>query len=97
VVARLWLVPHDGVFYLVPVFALAATLFGLVNGLVAARLLEAEAEREPARAAAFARGRQRGFVGQAEGGAGQAVGVRVAVARHPFQHRCKASRERGAR
>ena len=40
--ARLWLVPHDGVFYLVPVFALAATLFGLVNGLVAARLLEAE-------------------------------------------------------
>jgi heptaprenyl diphosphate synthase len=42
VVARLWLVPHDGVFYLVPVFALAATLFGLVNGLVAARLLEAE-------------------------------------------------------
>ena len=39
VVARLWLVPHDGVFYLVPVFALAATVFGLVNGLVAARLL----------------------------------------------------------
>lgn len=37
--ARLWLVPHDGVFYLVPVFALAATVFGLVNGLVAARLL----------------------------------------------------------
>ena len=41
-IARLWLVPHDGVFYLVPVFALAATVFGLVNGLVAARLLEAE-------------------------------------------------------
>jgi len=39
VLARLWLVPHDGVFYLVPVFAAAATLFGLVNGLVAARLL----------------------------------------------------------
>ncbi len=39
VVARLWLVPHDGVFYLVPVFALAATVFGLVNGLVAAKLL----------------------------------------------------------
>ena len=38
-VARLWLVPHDGVFYLVPVFALAATVFGLVNGLIAARLL----------------------------------------------------------
>ena len=37
--ARAWLVPHDGVFYLVPVFAAAATLFGLINGLVAARLL----------------------------------------------------------
>lgn len=37
--ARAWLVPHDGVFYLVPVFALAATVFGLVNGLVAARML----------------------------------------------------------
>jgi heptaprenyl diphosphate synthase len=41
-VARVWLVPHDGVFYLVPVFALAATVFGLVNGLVAARLLAEE-------------------------------------------------------
>ena len=39
VLARAWLVPHDGVFYLVPVFAAAATVFGLVNGLVAARLL----------------------------------------------------------
>jgi heptaprenyl diphosphate synthase len=41
-VARIWLVPHDGVFYLVPVFALAATVFGLVNGLIAARLLAEE-------------------------------------------------------
>ncbi len=40
VVARLWLVPHDGVFYLMPVFAAAAVVFGLVNGLVAGRLLE---------------------------------------------------------
>lgn len=46
-IARLWLVPHDGVFYLVPVFALAATVFGLVNGLVAARLLEAELAPPP--------------------------------------------------
>lgn len=38
-VARLWLVPHDGVFYLVPVFSAAAVIFGLVNGLVAGRLL----------------------------------------------------------
>lgn len=37
--ARLWLVPHDGVFLLVPVFALFALVFGIVNGLIAARLL----------------------------------------------------------
>lgn len=47
VLARLWLVPHDGVFYLVPVFAAAATLFGVINGLVAARLLRDWPEPEP--------------------------------------------------
>lgn len=46
--ARVWLVPHDGVFYLLPVFALSAVVFGLVNGLVAARLL---GELQAARAA----------------------------------------------
>lgn len=44
--ARVWLVPHDGVFYLVPVFATAALVFGTINGLVAARLL-ATAASEP--------------------------------------------------
>jgi heptaprenyl diphosphate synthase len=48
VLARVWLVPHDGIFYLVPVFALAATVFGLVNGLVAGRLLR-EFSRDGAR------------------------------------------------
>ena len=38
--ARLWLVPHDGVFYLVPVFAASALVFGIVNGLIVARLLK---------------------------------------------------------
>ena len=37
---RLWLVPHDGVFHLVPVFAAAALLFGIINGLIAARLMQ---------------------------------------------------------
>ena len=37
--ARLWLIPHDGIFYLVPIFAVAALAFGIINGLVAARLL----------------------------------------------------------
>jgi len=40
VVARLWLVPHDGIFYLVPIFAAAALVFGLGNGLAAAKLME---------------------------------------------------------
>ena len=42
VVARLWLVPHDGVFFLVPVFAAAALVFGLANGLAAAAWLRAQ-------------------------------------------------------
>lgn len=37
--ARLWLIPHDGVFYLVPLFALMALIFGTFNGLIVARLL----------------------------------------------------------
>jgi heptaprenyl diphosphate synthase len=41
--ARIWLVPHDGVFYLVPVFALFALVFGVINGLIAARLIAQEA------------------------------------------------------
>jgi len=44
--ARAWLVPHDGVFYLLPLFATAALVFGTLNGLVAARLL-AEPEATP--------------------------------------------------
>lgn len=38
-VVRLWLIPHEGVFYLAPAFAAAALLFGTVNGIIAARLL----------------------------------------------------------
>lgn len=40
IVARLWLVPHDGVFYLLPIFSVAALVFGVVNGLVAGQLLK---------------------------------------------------------
>ncbi|MEZ5615326.1 MAG: Gx transporter family protein [Rhodocyclaceae bacterium] len=50
-VARLWLVPHDGLFYLVPFFALAALLFGLANGLAAAKLLEEQPASAPFRIA----------------------------------------------
>jgi len=37
-IVYLWLIPHAGLLYFVPVFAAAALLFGTVNGLVAARL-----------------------------------------------------------
>ena len=39
-VVRWWLIPHAGVAYLVPIFAAAALFFGVVNGLVAQRLLK---------------------------------------------------------
>ena len=37
--ARWWLIPHDGLFYLLPFFVVAALVFGVINGLVAARML----------------------------------------------------------
>ena len=39
IIVYLWLIPHSGLLYLVPVFATAALIFGLVNGLIAARLM----------------------------------------------------------
>ena len=41
-VVRLWLIPHAGIAYLIPVFAAASLIFGLVNGLIAAKLLAAD-------------------------------------------------------
>ena len=38
IVVRLWLIPHAGVAYLIPIFALAALGFGLINGLITAKL-----------------------------------------------------------
>ncbi len=38
-VVYLWLIPHAGILYLVPIFAAAALLFGTANGLIAARFL----------------------------------------------------------
>lgn len=45
--ARLWLIPHNGLFYLVPLFACAALAFGIINGLIAARLLAEAALAQP--------------------------------------------------
>lgn len=38
-VVRLWLIPHAGVGYLIPIFTLAALVFGVINGLITFRLL----------------------------------------------------------
>ena len=39
VVVYLWLIPHAGIAYLIPVFATAALVFGTVNGMIAARFM----------------------------------------------------------
>ena len=38
-IVRLWLIPHASVAYLVPIFAIAALFFGLINGIIAHKLL----------------------------------------------------------
>ena len=40
IVVRLWLIPHTGIAYLIPVFALAALFFGTLNGLICLKLLQ---------------------------------------------------------
>jgi heptaprenyl diphosphate synthase len=39
IIVRLWLIPHAGVYYLIPIFAAAALFFGLVNGLITKKLI----------------------------------------------------------
>lgn len=39
-IVRLWLIPHAGVSYLIPIFTLAALFFGLINGVIAHQLLK---------------------------------------------------------
>lgn len=39
IIVRLWLIPDAGVAYLVPIFSLAALIFGFINGLVCAKLM----------------------------------------------------------
>jgi heptaprenyl diphosphate synthase len=40
IVVRLWLIPHTGVVYLIPIFALAALVFGVINGLITTKLIQ---------------------------------------------------------
>ena len=39
IMVRLWLIPQAGIIYLVPVFALAALIFGVVNGMITKKLI----------------------------------------------------------
>ena len=39
-VVWVWLIPHTSIIYLVPVFAVAALVFGIINGLVTAKLIQ---------------------------------------------------------
>ncbi|HUW51406.1 MAG TPA: Gx transporter family protein [Sulfuricella sp.] len=52
-VVYLWLIPHAGILYLAPAFAVAALLFGTVNGLVTAGLLAENQGTVSARAPVF--------------------------------------------
>lgn len=40
IMVRMWLIPHAGISYLFPIFAAAALLFGLTNGIITTRLLQ---------------------------------------------------------
>lgn len=40
IIVRLWLIPHAGVSYLIPMFAVAALFFGLINGIITNKLLK---------------------------------------------------------
>ena len=45
-VARLWLIPHNGLFYLFPIFAVTSLFFGTLNGLIVAKLLVLQQEEK---------------------------------------------------
>ena len=39
-IVRLWIIPHNGIFYLLPIFIISVFIFGLVNALVTNKLLQ---------------------------------------------------------
>jgi heptaprenyl diphosphate synthase len=48
-VVYLWLIPHSGIAYLIPIFATASLIFGTVNGLIAASFMDNGDKTEPER------------------------------------------------
>ena len=45
IIVRVWIIPHDGIFYLLPIFLVSAFIFGLVNALVTNKLLQLNSEK----------------------------------------------------
>ena len=41
-VVRIWLIPHAGVAYLIPIFMLTALIFGTINGVICNRLIHSQ-------------------------------------------------------
>ena len=39
-VVRFWLIPHTGIVYLIPIFSLAALVFGVINGVITTKLVK---------------------------------------------------------
>jgi len=46
-IVYLWLIPHSGIAYLIPIFATAALVFGTVNGLIVASFMDNAEEIKP--------------------------------------------------
>lgn len=43
-VVRFWLIPHTGIVYLIPIFSLAALVFGVMNGVITTKLVKLGAD-----------------------------------------------------
>jgi len=45
IIVRFWIIPHNGIFYLLPIFIISAFIFGLVNALVTSKLLQLNSKK----------------------------------------------------
>ena len=45
VIVRLWIIPHNGIFYLLPIFIVSAFIFGLGTALVTNKLLQLNSKK----------------------------------------------------
>ena len=45
IIVRIWIIPHNGIFYLLPIFIISAFIFGLVNALVTSKLLQLNSKK----------------------------------------------------